>query len=276
VLLCTAGLAGGIDTNTVGVASAAGVLSYGLALALTRVGASPRQRRFGTMLAGGLAVGGLIACALAALGWVALGGRFSLPIAAGAVLFGATQAWLARVAAKAASELETNEPLRIAGTLAVGLASLLGLLLLTVPGMVRTPHPSNESSAIGDLRTFGSAEVAYQAASGGVFVTPSCLVRPHPCLTGSPQTTPPFLDVSFLQPARRGYRFEFHPGRPATTEQGGQGFSSFAYTATPEPPGTTGVRSFCIDDTGVLRGRDDGALASPLEGRCSPEVPILR
>ncbi|MCL4818943.1 MAG: hypothetical protein KJ067_07365 [Vicinamibacteria bacterium] len=273
MLLCMAGLAGGLDTNAIGVASAVGVLAYGLVLALNRAGAPPRQRRFGTMLAGGLAAGALFACALAALGSVALGGGFSVPIAA--VLFGATQAWLARAAAAAASAQGTKTPLRIAGTLAVALAFLFVLLILTLPAMVRTPPPSNESRAIGDLRTFGAAEVAYQSASGGVFAAPSCLAKPHACLPGYPQTAPPFLDAGFLQTPRRGYRFEFHPGRPATAEPGRRGFSSFAYTATPERPGKTGVRSFCIDDTGVLRGRADGALASPREGRCSPELPSL-
>lgn len=57
---------------------------------------------------------------------------------------------------------------------------------------------------------------------------------------------------------QHGYRFAFHPG----------GAAGYAYTAMPEEPGTSGVRSFCVDGTGELVTLEDGGEPEIQDARC--------
>ncbi len=132
---------------------------------------------------------------------------------------------------------------------------------IAIPSLLRARISANEAAAIGDIRTVISAEMAYQASSGGSFGTPDCLKAPGSCITG--YTGPTFLDPSFiLETPKSGYTRTFYPGPPQAT-----GYSAFAIVAVPVGP-QTGVRAFCGDGSGRMCSTVSGAQPEVVDGSC--------
>lgn len=115
---------------------------------------------------------------------------------------------------------------------------------IAIPNLLRSRIQSNESAAIGNLRTVLGAENAYNSAKGeyGSFAN---------LTTGS---TPPFLDGTWPG-TKSGYTF-------AEIGLGGTGNSKFSSTAVPVGQGTTGSRGFYVDESGVIRAGAGGSATS--------------
>ena len=111
---------------------------------------------------------------------------------------------------------------------------------IAIPNLLRSRIQSNESAAIGNLRTVLGAENAYNSAKG-VYGNFAALT------TGN---TPPFLDGTWPG-AKSGYSFA-----EVTLANSANQFSS---TAIPVGQGTTGSRGFFVDESGVIRAGDAGA-----------------
>jgi hypothetical protein len=142
----------------------------------------------------------------------------------------------------------------------------------------RTPASANTSAALGWLRGLASGQAAYQAATG-FFGMPSCLSRPAQCLPGYPSDRP---ISSFLDPDRpwegehSGYVFTFYPGPLVDPERvrgsppaAAASFERWAALGVPTRPGETGLRSFCIEDSGKLCFTDEGELPRIVDARCT-------
>jgi type IV pilus assembly protein PilA len=114
---------------------------------------------------------------------------------------------------------------------------------IAIPNLLRSRIQSNESAAIGNLRTVLGSENAYNSAKG--------LYGNFASLTGS---TPPFLDGTWPG-AKSGYTFA-----EITLANSGNQFSA---TATPVGQDTTGSRGFFVDESGVIRA---GAAGSATVG----------
>lgn len=138
---------------------------------------------------------------------------------------------------------------------------------ITIPALLRARIGTNESAAIGRIRSIQSAQAVYASESGGAYGSLECLVMPGTCLPGVKATT--FVSRDVLMPGEAsGYTFEFHPGEPAdTAAKPGASLVTFAYVAIPASPGQTGERSFCTDSTGLVCHYRDSAMA-PANGVC--------
>ena len=101
---------------------------------------------------------------------------------------------------------------------------------IAIPNLLRSRMQSNESSAIGNMRTVVGAEVAYNAANNayGTFAA----------MTGA---SPPFLDGDWTV-AKSGYNFTLATGT-----------GTFTANADPATAGVTGNRHFFTDASGVIR-----------------------
>ena len=119
---------------------------------------------------------------------------------------------------------------------------------------------SSESAVIGRLRAFASGQATYAAVAGGSYAgNLECLVKPESCGIAS---TIGFVDDSFQNPERSGYRFTLHPGPIERSSPSAPAVAkNYAYTAEPITPGVTGRRSFCIDERARLCAADEAALA---------------
>jgi prepilin-type N-terminal cleavage/methylation domain-containing protein len=111
---------------------------------------------------------------------------------------------------------------------------------IAIPNLLRSRMQSNESAAIGNLRTITGSEVAYHSANAQYATTFDALTT----------ATPPFLDGNWAA-AKSGYNFTL-----------GGTADNFSANADPTTPGTTGNRYFYTDSSGVIRYSTSGAATS--------------
>jgi prepilin-type N-terminal cleavage/methylation domain-containing protein len=137
---------------------------------------------------------------------------------------------------------------------------------IAIPNLLRARLASNESAAIGALRTLSSAQSTFQSSAGidadgdgtGEFGTMALLSN----------AIPPYVDEVLGGGQKSGFLFTvFLVGAPDTDEVLWEG------AAVPVQYGTTGNRSFHIDESGVLRGSDVGAAAvTPTRALAAPPL----
>ncbi len=138
--------------------------------------------------------------------------------------------------------------------------AIIGIIAaIAIPSLLRARVSANESATQGDIRTWISAEAAYEGASGGNGYAPSatCLTTPSGCIPGYSNTAPTFLDSNLATTAlaKSGYTREYQ-----TSGTIGNGAAQYCYGASPVTLNRTGTRSFGGDSAGVLGG-SQGALA---------------
>lgn len=146
----------------------------------------------------------------------------------------------------------------IAFMLSIALFFLLGgvagaLAMVGSSNLLASRAPSNEASALSTLRTISSAEATYSSTVGnGSYGTLEQLVESG------------LVDEALSKGEGAGYRFEIRLG--PSNDYGASGFEAHA---TPIRYGNSGVRSFYVSETGVVRAADvNGAEA----GAVSPSV----
>ena len=116
---------------------------------------------------------------------------------------------------------------------------------IAIPNLLRSRMQSNESSAIGNLRTIVGAQAAYHAANYEYAIA-------FADLTGA---TPAFLDGDWAVP-KSGYNFAL-----------GGDVQNFTANASAVQYGVTGGKGFFTDATGVIRyadGADADATSTPI------------
>jgi prepilin-type N-terminal cleavage/methylation domain-containing protein len=140
--------------------------------------------------------------------------------------------------------------------------AIIGIIAaIAIPSLLRARVSANESATQGDIRTWISAEAAYEGASGGngYAAVPTCLAQPSQagCIPGYASTAPTFLDSNLATTTlvKSGYLRSYLPA----TAQIGSGRAGYCYQASPVTLNRTGTRSFGGDSAGVLGG-SQGAL----------------
>jgi type IV pilus assembly protein PilA len=135
--------------------------------------------------------------------------------------------------------------------------AVIGIIAaIAIPSLLRARVSANEAQNIGDIRAVISAQMAYQASSGGRFDPLNCLENPSSCISG--YSGPVFLSPEAVQTERAGYRRTFEVG---------PGGLSFTYVVVPITPNTTGIRSFCGDSSGLICFTN-GARPNTNAGQC--------
>lgn len=109
---------------------------------------------------------------------------------------------------------------------------------IAIPNLLRSRIQSNESAAVGNLRTILGAQTSYHSAKSSYADDFAALQ----------DETPPYIDGDWSV-SKQGYDFTL---AGATT--------NFAANADPTEEGTTGVRHFFVDASGVIR-QAEGAQA---------------
>ena len=136
--------------------------------------------------------------------------------------------------------------------LLIVVAIILIIAAIAIPNLLRSRMAANEASAVGSLRTINTAEVTFQttyptvgfgalSALGGAAAT--CATS-----TGATSTGACLIDnvLAAAPNQKSGYTF-------AATAAGGTPTVTYASTATPIAVGQSGQRSFCSDQSGVIR-----------------------
>lgn len=140
----------------------------------------------------------------------------------------------------------------------------LMIAAIAIPNLLRSRMAANEASAVGSLRTYNTAMVTYssQCPQIGYPKELTNLAGPessdkcaHADLVSS--------QLAAAAPVKAGYSFHYI----ATTDANGM-ILNYSLRADPVTPGSSGVRHFFTDQTGVIRMSTTGeadAESAPLQ-----------
>jgi type II secretory pathway pseudopilin PulG len=120
---------------------------------------------------------------------------------------------------------------------------------IAIPNLLASRRAANEASAMSTLRTLSSAEMTYQATTGeGKYGTLTELAAVN------------LIDSKLAMGTKNGYSFTVE----LTTNE--MDYPGFAVVGVPMSYGNTGIRSFYVDETGVIRaGNNAGKPSSKLD-----------
>jgi type II secretory pathway pseudopilin PulG len=130
----------------------------------------------------------------------------------------------------------------------LGLAAIPLILIIAaiaIPNLLRARIAANEASAVSSIRAINTAESTYQSAYPNVGYTCSFAQLG--------------VDNVLATGRKHGYRFRITD----CTRSGGD-TTGFKVIASPLQPGTTGVRTFCSDQTGIIKSISQGTAEACL------------
>ena len=155
--------------------------------------------------------------------------------------------------------------------------AIIGIIAaIAIPSLLRARVSANESATIGDIRTWISAEAAYQSSNAGFYdFNASCLVAPNGCIPTYSTGAPTFVDSQIAaMTAKSGYdrSMDSNAGVPANIPAGASASSTGAvvYVATPSAKDKTGVRGFAGDTSGIICTSGDGSIPPNASGGVTP------
>lgn len=151
--------------------------------------------------------------------------------------------------------------------LLIVVAIILIIAAIAIPNLLRSKIAANESSAVGSVRTIGTAEVTYSSSWGSGYAAGiTQLGGAAPCIAATAAAAcliDPLLSTA--PNTKSGYLFAAAGTLPVAGVNNG-----FEVNASPTTFQTTGVRAFCDDQTGVLKfvatGVAPGLAANTCQG----------
>ena len=131
----------------------------------------------------------------------------------------------------------------------VAIPFILIIAAIAIPNLLRSRIAANEANTVGNIRTINTAAVVYATNYPQVGFSSSlgALGGRNPC-NPSP-TTACLIDQDLASGERSGYRFTYE----AKDTNGDQVMDAYFVQTVPIGQGQTGVRSFCSDESGVIR-----------------------
>ena len=159
--------------------------------------------------------------------------------------------------------------------LLIVVAIILIIAAIAIPNLLRAKISANESSAVGSIRTINTSEVSYATTYGtGYAPALANLGGVTPCTASA--ATACLIDPFLSAGTKSGYSFQGVPNTGAGTAL--SPFTGVEVTANPLNVGTTGQRSFCSDQSGVIRFDPAGAVMGTGAGACAaiPAAQVLQ
>ncbi|MFY9528000.1 MAG: prepilin-type N-terminal cleavage/methylation domain-containing protein [Candidatus Acidiferrales bacterium] len=148
--------------------------------------------------------------------------------------------------------------------LLIVVAIILIIAAIAIPNLLRARIAANEASAVGSVRTIVTSEVTYSSTWGTGFAVALTNLggAAVPCVASANSAC--LVDpVLANKGAKSGYNF-VATGGPAVNNV----VTTFAVSAVPQTVGTTGQRSFCSDESGVVRFDPTGVAAPATDVNC--------
>ena len=134
---------------------------------------------------------------------------------------------------------------------------ILSIAAIAIPNLMRSKIQANETAAVGALKALTESALLYSNTYGGF---PHALSDMGPASGGTApsSTAADLIDSVLASGVKSGYRFGYTPG--AADPSGN--VQSYAVTAMPVAPGSTGQRSFYTDQSGTIRSTPSGTADS--------------
>jgi prepilin-type N-terminal cleavage/methylation domain-containing protein len=144
--------------------------------------------------------------------------------------------------------------------LLIVVAIILVIAAIAIPSLLRSRIAANEASAVAAVRTIATAETAYAQTYPTIGYT-CTLAYLGPPAAGQPisETAAGVLDSVVASGEKQGYRI-------SVTNCSGSPVSFYNSAAVPLAPGTTGVRAFCSDTSGIIWFSTDSTEATCRSG----------
>lgn len=160
--------------------------------------------------------------------------------------------------------------------LLIVVAIILIIAAIAIPNLLRARITANETSAVGSVRAINTAAVQYSSTYGNGF--PPTLASLGPVAGGGAATcnNADLIDQVVAAGQKSGYNFAYTAGAPVTIVPpgcGAAGAVSYDIGGTPITVGTTGQRSFCTDQSGVVRQDPTGAPIAA--GACVAPLAVI-
>ena len=134
--------------------------------------------------------------------------------------------------------------------------AIIGIIAaIAIPSLLRSRMSANEAAAIGSLKTLAAGQTDYNNNSSPHTYTGSLM-----CLgSGNGAGGVRFIDPALSSGLKSGYNINLQ----LTTNFDTNGsYWAWSATAWPVVYGSTGIRTFYIDETAVIRGSDIGGVPS--------------
>ncbi|MFZ0798814.1 MAG: prepilin-type N-terminal cleavage/methylation domain-containing protein [Terriglobales bacterium] len=148
--------------------------------------------------------------------------------------------------------------------LLIVVAIILIIAAIAIPNLLRARIASNESAAVGALRTLNTAQVSYNSTYSTVgFASTLTDMAGTTCANTAPTSNSACLiDSALGSGTKSGYLFTISgvSGTPA---------ASYQFVASPVGPNQTGVRYFCSFADAVIR-TDPANMISTCDGTVQP------
>ncbi len=161
--------------------------------------------------------------------------------------------------------------------LLIVVAIILIIAAIAIPNLLRSRIAANEASAVGSVRTINTAEVTYNSTYQEVgFATSLDQLGGDStaCAAGTTptSTTACIIDNVLAQGSKSGYAFTAVGAPPSG---GGTTINTnYFVEGHPLTAGTTGIRAFCSDQSGVIRSKPDGSAAVADDAECIALLPL--
>ncbi len=144
---------------------------------------------------------------------------------------------------------------------------ILIVAAIAIPNLLRAKTAANEAGAVGSLRTIISANETYSSEFGNGFATSLAQLDGSGSGAGNCEHAM-LVDPVLAGGQRHGYIFTYS-ARPSSDPSAkgcaDPGASGFTVNADPVTRGTTGMRSFYTDETGVIRIEKSGPASADSE-----------
>jgi prepilin-type N-terminal cleavage/methylation domain-containing protein len=161
--------------------------------------------------------------------------------------------------------------------LLIVVAIILIIAAIAIPNLLRSRIAAAEASAVGTLRTMNTAAVSYSSTYGNGF---------PPSLAAMGTKTPPSANAScdeaqlvdnvVTSGTKQGYAFNYTMANALAAAPKGctnVGGSSYFIEGHPQTVGQTGQRSFCTDQSGVIRYDPTGTTVAD-DPTCNGLAPL--
>ncbi len=149
--------------------------------------------------------------------------------------------------------------------LLIVVAIILIIAAIAIPNLLRARLAANEASAVGGLRTLNTSAVTYSSTWGNGFPPTMASMGGAPPATCNAAN---LIDntITLAPNQKSGYTYSYNGvGAPVNPPANcaAPGFNAYATGARPITAGTTGQRTFCTDESGVIRVSDPTGVAAP-------------
>jgi type IV pilus assembly protein PilA len=150
--------------------------------------------------------------------------------------------------------------------LLIVVAIILIIAAIAIPNLLRARIAANEASAVGSVRSIVTAEISYNSTWGlGFAASITNLGGAIPCTASS--ATACILDpLITVTGTKSGYKLKATGAGGAATATNPN--TTFEASAVPVTVGTTGQRTFCSDESGVVRFDPTGGADPATDTKC--------